>query len=108
MRYKLIDKPDGSGSSTKDFNIEDNLFYVSRGTYGGKKVTLVIFNNSNLEYCFEGIISFKNQEDVIQELLSHDFGIIFKIINTVGNNSYESGYRDGVDSIKRAFRDLIL
>ena len=61
MKYKIINTPEGSGGSVKDGNIEDDLFYVSRGIYGGKRVTLVIFNNSNLEFCFEGILNFTSK-----------------------------------------------
>ena len=107
MKYKMINTPEGSGSSVKDFNVEDDLFYVTRGTYGGVKVTLVKFNNSNLEFCFKGIIDFTSKEEVLQEILDHDINNIFKIIDIVSENSYKDGLYRGEQGIKKAFRALL-
>ena len=107
MKYKMINTPDGCGSSVKDDNIEDDLFYVSRGTYGGKRVTLVIFNKSKLEFCFEGILNFTSKEEVLKEILEHNIANIFKIIDTVIENSYKDGYYQGKKDIKQAFKALL-
>lgn len=107
MRYKLIQTPEGSGSSTKDFNVKDDLFYVTRGTYGGKKVTLVKFQNSNLEFCFEGIIDFADADDVMKEIIDHDIKNISVIFQLLKDTAYEYGFNDGVQSIKRAFKSLL-
>ena len=101
MKYKMINTPDGGGSSVKDSNVEDDLFYVTRGTYGGVKVTLVRFNNSNLEFCFKGIIDFTSKEEVLQEILDHDINNIFKIIDRVSENSYKDGLYRGEQGIKK-------
>ena len=107
MKYKMINTPDGGGSSVKDDNIEDDLFYVSRGVLGGTRVTLVRFNNSNLEFCFEGIINFTSKEEVLKEILEHNINNIFKIIGEVTKNSYERGFYQGKQSIKQAFKALL-
>ena len=107
MKYKMINTPEGSGSSVKDFNVEDDLFYVTRGTYGGVKVTLVKFNNSNLEFCFKGIIDFTSKEEVLKEILEHNIDNIFKIIDIVSENSYKDGLYRGEHGIKKAFRALL-
>ena len=107
MKYEMINTPEGSGSSVKDSNVEDDLFYVTRGAYGGVKVTLVRFNNSKLEFCFKGIIDFTSKEEVLQEILDHDINNIFKIIDTVSENSYKDGYYQGKKDIKQAFKALL-
>ena len=107
MKYEMINTPEGSGSSVKDSNVEDDLFYVTRGAYGGVKVTLVRFNNSKSEFCFKGIIDFTSKEEVLQEILDHDINNIFKIIDTVSENSYKDGYYQGKKDIKQAFKALL-
>lgn len=107
-KYEMITVPEGSGSSSKDFKIKDDLFYVSRGTYGGVNCTLVIFNNSNLEFCFKGIINFENENDVIREILAHDVNNFYKILANAKAASFDAGYKKGKTDLKRSLQDLIL
>jgi len=93
--YKLIEKPNGGGSSIKDFNIKDDLLYVTRGTYGGVKVTGVIFNDSDLEYWFEGIIEFKDYNDIFKNLVLNDVDFEELLLTTLFS-SYEKGKREGI------------
>lgn len=107
-KYKLIDMPEGGGSSIKDFNIPDNHFYISRGTYGGRKVTLVVFNTRACEdeYCFEGIINFKDENEVIMALLQNGVQIsdIFDIIK---DHYEETGYRNGRYALQSELKNLL-
>ncbi len=106
-KYNMISVPDGSGSSTKDGNIKDDLFYVSQGAYGGIKCTLVIFNNSDLQFCFEDIISFKDEAEVLKEILEHDINNFYKIVESVKSSSYNDGYYNGKKDIKQSLQNLI-
>ncbi len=107
-KYKLIEIPKGNGSSTKDFNIESNMFYVSRGEYGGKKVTIIVFKNLNLEFCFEGIINFENEKEVIKEIAYNDINNIFKIIEHMRLQQYNDGFNNGVKSLRSSIKELLL
>ena len=107
-KYEMIPVPEGSGSSVKDFNIKDDLFYVTRGTYGGVKCTIVKFNNCDLEFCFKGIVNFENEIDVIREILEHDVNNFYKILAFSKAVSYEAGYAKGKRDLKLSLQDLIL
>lgn len=106
--YKLIDMPEGGGSSIKDFNIPDNHFYVSRGTYGGQKVTLVIFNTRCMddEYCFEGIINFKDENEVIMALIQNGVQIN-EIFDKLKDYHEETGYRNGRYALQTDLKNLL-
>lgn len=106
-KYEMITVPEGSGSSVKDFNIKADLFYVTRGAYGGVKCTIVKFNNSNLEFCFNGIIDFENEMDVIREILAHDINNFYKILANEKAGSYNDGYYNGKRAIKQSLQNLI-
>lgn len=94
-KFEMIPVPEGSCSSVKDFNIKDDLFYVTRGTYGGIKCTLVKFNNCDLRFCFKGIVDFENEIDVIREILEHDINQFYKILSFGKAVSHEEGYAEG-------------
>lgn len=106
--YKLIDKPDGGGSSVKDFNIPDNHFYISKGRYGEQPVTLVVFNTRGIndEYCFEGIINFKNENEVIMALIQNGVQIN-EIFNKLKDHYEETGYRSGRYALQTEFKRLL-
>ena len=107
-KFEMIPVPEGSGSSVKDFNIKDDMFYVTRGTYGGVKCTLVKFNNCDLTFCFKGIVNFENEMDVIREILAHDINNFYKILSFSKAVSYEAGYEEGKTDLKKSLQDLIL
>ena len=106
MKAKLIDKPEGSGSSTKDSNIDSKLFYVTVGRYGNTKCTGVIFSGTNLEYWLEGHVHFKDENEVFLCLIENNVDLIF-IIYVLTEISFYDGILKGKNIMKNDFRELI-
>ncbi len=108
-KANLIKKPKGGGSSISDHSIDSPHFYVHRGTYGGVRCTLVSFRSrsaSNLDFCFEGKVDFKDENEVFIQLLMNGVKIS-KILKSISENSFERGFDQGASETQHKIRKAL-